>query len=121
MKRNTEEKSLMIIEEKNIFSRIIHFLKNLFHHKNDDIISIENTSDENSKESKNEFLNTIKIVVDEELEKLKDKIEAGKIIIEDLTEEQIDRLQILYDKQIDNDKVRLDELKRKLAYLTSNS
>ena len=118
MKKNTEEKSLIVYKENNIFNKIISFLKNLFSTKNDEHIIKNPSTINNTINTKNDFLEKLK-VIDDELEKLKQDIKNKKISIIDLAEEQIDNLQKYYDKQIENDKIRLNELKRKLAYLTS--
>lgn len=105
MKENTNEKSLVKINENSIFYKIKQFFKNLFH-KNEATntnISTENANAIRPDEDKrNKFIDEIKKVEDEEtiLLKLQRKYRSGEIKEEDMTEEQIKSLCNLYDKQI---------------------
>lgn len=108
MKENTQEKSLVQVNEKSIFYKIKSFFRNLFS-KNikieENIVSEENI-DNNTKieEKKSEFLESIKNIENEEtkLLKLQKQYRNGEIKEEDLTEEQKKSLYDLYDKQIAN-------------------
>lgn len=107
MRDSTEEKSLIESNENSIFHKIKSFLRNLFHknktNENSNVIgivkenSIENNNDQNT------FLESIKYIEDDEakLIKLQKKYRSGEIKEEDMTEEQINSLCTLYDKQID--------------------
>ena len=79
MKENTNEKSLVKVNENGIFYKIKQFFKNLFHKK--------------------EVVNTY---IDEEtlLLMLQKKYRSGEIKEEEMTDEQIKSLCALYDKQI---------------------
>lgn len=108
MRENTDEKSLVAVNENSIFYKIRNFFRNLFH-KNK---SIENTTAiENSvnvstekENNKNSFMESIRNIEDEEtkLLKLQKQYRNGEIKEEELTEEQISSLSGLYDKQIAN-------------------
>lgn len=127
MKGNTQEKSLVPVNENSIFYKIKRFFKNLFN-KNADITDeyavIE--GDNNSVESenrKNSFMESIRNIEDEEtkLLKLQKQYRSGEIKEEELTEEQVNSLCSLYDRQIANlrksnkmRKQRLLEYRRKL-------
>ena len=119
MRKNTDEKNLIVYDENSIFSGILRFFRKLLYGKNHEIITTETSTIQNTVNVKTDFLQSLK-VIDEELEKLKQDIESRKIAITDLTEKQIDKLQKVYDKQIENDKIRLSDLQRKLKHLTSN-
>ena len=100
MKENTDEKSLVKINE------IKQFFKKLFYKKE----TINNITVETNKvilqndNKKNKFMEEIKNIEDEEtlLLKLQKKFRSGEIKEEELTEEQVKSLCELYDKQIAN-------------------
>ena len=125
MKRNTQEKSLVQVNE-NIFYKIKRFFKNLFN-KNNDIIDnytvVENESTIENENKKNSFMESIKNIENEEIKslKLQKQYRSGEIKEEELTEEQVNSLCALYDKQIENlrksneiRKQKLLEYRRKL-------
>ena len=108
MKENTQEKSLVQVNEKSIFYKIKSFFRNLFS-KNikieENIVSDENTNNNTKiEEKKSKFLESIKNIENEEtiLLKLQKQYRNGEIKEEDLTEEQKKSLYDLYDKQIAN-------------------
>ena len=108
MKENTQEKSLIKVNENSIFYKIKNFFRNLFHKK--EIINnvsdlaepFETTTEKN--EQKNAFMESIRNIEDEEtkLLKLQKQYRSGEIKGEELSEEQIKSLGKLYDKQIIN-------------------
>lgn len=127
MKENTQEKSLVQVNENSIFYKIKRFVKGLFN-KNKEftdkyaIIEETNTSVEN-KNIKNSFMESIKNIEDEEtrLLKLQKQYRSGEIKEEELSQEQIKSLCDLYDRQISNlrksneiRKQKLLEYRRKL-------
>lgn len=99
MKNNTQEKSLTESKE-GFFSKVRKIFKNLFGKK------IENKPVNCEKECRdNNFKNNIKVIKVEENEdgnllELQKRYRRGEIAENDLTEEQIDALGELYDKQI---------------------
>lgn len=114
MKENTQEKSLVKINENNsIFYKIKSFFRNLFH-KN---IKIEENITNNIIEEKNsDFIESIKNIENEEtkLLKLQKQYRSGEIKEEELTEEQVNSLCALYDKQIENLRKSNENRKQKL-------
>lgn len=126
MKENTHEKSLVQVNENSIFYKIKHFFKDLFH--KDEIANISATVEENNIAEQNEnkrnlFMEEIRKIEDEEtiLLKIQEQYRSGEIKEEDLTEEQVNSLCKLYDKQIANlkrsneiSKQKLLEYRRKL-------
>ena len=115
MEENTQEKNLIEKNEKSIFGRIKKFFKKLFNKKEN---AVENeTVEENSASVKenNEFKEYIKMTEDEEtkLLDLQARYRRGEIGQNDLTEEQIDALCDLYDKQIEelNKSIKIKEEK----------
>lgn len=126
MDKNTDEKSLVKINENSIFYKIKQFFRNLFH-KNETVVTADSAEANNiisSDEAKtNSFMEEIKKVENEEtkLLKLQKQYRSGEIKEEDLTEEQVNSLCALYDKQIANlrksneiRKQKLLEYRRKL-------
>ena len=120
MKKNTQEKSLVQVNENGIFYKIKKFFKNLFNRNanttNNYAIVKETESLVASENKKNSFMESIKNIEDEEtkLLKLQKQYRSGEIKEEELSEEQINSLCKLYDRQIANLKKSNDIRKQKL-------
>ena len=115
MEGNTQEKNLIEKKEKiNLFGKIKNFFKNLFGKKqveeNEEIVVEQ-------QESSNEFKDSIKMTEEEEnqLLELQKRYRRGEIAENDLTEEQIDALCDLYDKQIEDIKQSIKIKEEKIA------
>lgn len=127
MKENTQEKSLIQVNENSIFYKIKRFFRNLFH-KEEILVNtppIEEKFEVDNKKS--DFIESIKNIEDEEIKllKLQKQYRSREIKEEDLTKEQVTSLCDLYDKQIEKLKKsneirrqRLAEYRKKLQ--TSN-
>ena len=120
MKENTQEKSLVQVNKNSIFYKIKIFFINLFH-KNTEIESSLNVEEDISsnveiENKRSEFIEDIKNIEDEEtkLLKLQKQYRSGEIKEEELSEEQINSLCKLYDRQIANLKKSNDIRKQKL-------
>ena len=120
MKKNTQEKSLVQVNENGIFYKIKKFFKNLFNRNanttNNYAIVKETESLVANENKKNSFMESIKNIEDEEtkLLKLQKQYRSGEIKEEELSEEQVNSLCKLYDKQIANLKKSNDIRKQKL-------
>ena len=120
MKENTQEKSLVQVNENGIFYKIKKFFKNLFNRNanttNNYAILKETESLVANENKKNSFMESIKNIEDEEtkLLKLQKQYRSGEIKEEELTQEQVNSLCALYDKQIANLKKSNDIRKQKL-------
>lgn len=126
MKENTQDKSLVKVNENSIFYKIKNFFRSLFYKTNDNVESIniiETTTINNNESNKNSFREEIRNIENEEtkLLKLQKRYRSGEIKEEELTEEQVNYLCALYDKQIANlrksneiRKQKLLEYRRKL-------
>ena len=120
MKKNTQEKSLVQVNENGIFYKIKKFFKNLFNRNanttNNYAIVKETESLVANENKKNSFMESIKNIEDEEtkLLKLQKQYRSGEIKEEELTQEQVNLLCALYDKQIANLKKSNDIRKQKL-------
>ena len=99
-----EKKELAVIKE-NFFTKILNKIKKIFVKKKkiekdiESIIISDKYEDENKKQ-KIDFLNKIKVEETTEIIYLKHKLEKHEIRAIDLTDEQIDKLQEIYDKEI---------------------
>lgn len=117
MKKNTQEKSLVKVNENSIFYKIKTFFRNLFHKdtKFENNIA-EETKIINQENRKFDFIENIRNVEDEEtkLLKLQKQYRNGEIKEDDMTKEQISSLTALYDKQIVNLKKSNELRKQKL-------
>lgn len=106
MKENTQEKSLVQVNENSIFYKIKSFFRNLFNKKTEvenNLVAEENISSNVASENKKSaFMKSIRNIEDEEtkLLKLQKQYRSGEIKEEDLTEEQVNSLCLLYDNQI---------------------
>ena len=120
MKENTQEKSLVQVNENGIFYKIKKFFRNLFNSNanttNNCAIVKETESLVESENKKNSFMESIKNIEDEEtkLLKLQRQYRSGEIKEEELSEEQINSLCKLYDRQIANLKKSNEIRKQKL-------
>ena len=106
MKENTQEKSLVQVNENSIFYKIKKFFINLFHKNTEfqsNVVVEENISNNIENETKKSaFIESIKNIEDEEtkLLKLQKQYRSGEIKEEELTQEQVNSLCVLYDSQI---------------------
>ena len=118
MIENTDEKSLDRVNENSIFYKIKRFFKNLFNKNNsaDNTIVEETAVMKQDEDKRNQFMEQIRKIEDEEttLLKLQKQYRNGEIKEEDLTDEQVSSLCKLYDKQISNLKKSNEIRKQKL-------
>lgn len=109
-------KSLMVVKE-SFFKKIFNKIKSLF--KKDEIIEetqIQEVVNANNYQSekmnrKRDFLGNIRVEGDSEMIYLKIKLENGEVKAIDLTDEQIDKLQKIYDQEIEEKKNKIIKLK----------
>ncbi len=101
MENNTQEKDLIERNESTIFGKIKNFFRNLFKKKEISKISEEKEVDIHE-EKKQEFKEYVKKTEDEDTQllDLQRRYRKGEIGDNDLTEEQIEALCDLYDRQI---------------------
>ena len=101
MENNTQEKDLIERNESTIFGKIKNFFTNLFKKKEISKISEEKEVDIHE-EKKQEFKEYVKKTEDEDTQllDLQRRYRKGEIGDNDLTEEQIEALCDLYDRQI---------------------
>ena len=108
MKKNSQEKRLITVNENSIFYKIKTFLKNLFNprKKVENVLRVEEAVNIKSENQNNidSFIESIRNIENEEtkLLKLHQQYRRGEIKEETLTKEQVNALCSLYDKQIAN-------------------
>ena len=118
MGENTQEKNLIEKEEKiNLFGKIKNFFKNLFGKKQVFVEENEEIEEVTVDEPINDFRESIKMTEAEEAQllDLQKRYRRGEIAENDLTEEQIDALCDLYDKQIEEIKQSIKLKEEKIA------
>ena len=117
MKDNTQEKNLIERNENNIFGKIKSFFRKIFSKKEE---NTENEIDESvleEAEKSYNFREYIKRTEDEEtvLFELQRRYCRGEIADSDLTQEQINSLCMLYDKQIEDLKRTIKSKEQQVA------
>ena len=117
---NTEEKSLVKVNEDSLLSRIKEFFKRLFRrNKIDENIQEINNVNNAEEDRKEAFMNYIRNIEDDEtkLNNLQKQYRDGEIKEEDLSAEQVNELCALYDRQISNlRKANEMKMQKLLAY-----
>ena len=115
MKENTQEKNLIEKGEKSIFGKIKSFFAKLFGSKKEIVEETVVEIEENNSEFK-ESLKVEEVEVEEaKLLDLQRRYRRGEIADNDLTDEQIEALSNLYDKQIEALKKAIAEKEQKIA------
>ena len=108
MKKNSQEKRLITVNENSIFYKIKTFFKNLFNprKKVENVLRVEEAVNIKSENQNNidSFIESIRNIENEEtkLLKLQQQYRRGEIKEETLTKEQVNALCSLYEKQIAN-------------------
>jgi len=122
MKKNTQEKSLIQVNENGIINKLKNFFRNIFK-KNKPIPNAIIVEDKViGEKNKNAFMESIKNVENEDTKilKLQKQYRNGVIKEEQLTEEQVSALLDLYDKQIANLRKSNELRKQKLLEYRHN-
>lgn len=106
MKNDNNENSLIKVNENSIFYKIKNFFRNLFGKKENNITPIENQvlkTQEITNNKRDSFRETVTNIENDEtrLLKLQKQFDNGEITEEELTQKQIENLENLYNKQIE--------------------
>lgn len=119
---NSNETSLQIVNNNGILKKIVNFIKKLFYKENVNYISSMNN--DNSSNDKNSFLKSIKFEEDPErvmLLKIQDDLEIKGItgenayeLTKNLNDVQRQKLLNLYEEQIKNYEISLENYKRNI-------
>lgn len=117
MKDNTQEKNLIERNENNIFGKIKNFFRKIFGKKEDTLKSDKEEIVNNEPEKNEEFKEYIKRTEDEETKvlELQMRYRRGEIADSDLTQEQINSLCMLYDRQIEDLKRTIEAKEQQLS------
>lgn len=117
MNKNTYEKSLVKLDN-SIIGKIKLFFKNLFKSNIQESTVNENIIEEkNNTIEENNFVNSIKIQENKQnlrLKKMSKDLESGKIIEEDLCEQELQELREFYLQQIEEKKQTIEDYKNKI-------
>lgn len=121
MHKNTYEKSLVKV---NIFGRIKLFFRNLFKNSTleEDIITENVIEEKNNLVKENNFINNIKLSekkLNLRLQKMSKDLESGKIIEEDLCEQELQELREFYQQQIEEKKASIENYKNRIIKIKS--
>jgi len=117
MKKNMEEKSLVPVNEKNIFYKIKKFLKGMFQKRTSkDASNLEQNETKVEATDREAFVQSIKNIGKEKREalELQKKYNDGQVKINDLTKEQIDSLSLLYKEQTEELRQSNERRKRRI-------
>lgn len=105
-----KESISLIVRKQGILEKIINKFKSFFHKETKEEVQIRDESKD--MERKEEFMKSIKISIDTEISLLKLKLESGEIKAIELTNEQIEQLQKIYDEEILHKRRKLERLKK---------
>ena len=119
MNKNTYEKSLVKVDNR-ILGRIKLFFKNLFKSNIQESMINKNIIVEQEKSNtieENNFVNNIKVQENKQnlrLKKMSKDLESGKIIEEDLCEQELQELREFYLQQIEEKKQSIENYKNRI-------
>jgi hypothetical protein len=119
MNKNTYEKSLVKVDN-SILGRIKLFFKNLFKSNIQESMINKNIIVEQEKSNtieENNFVNNIKVQENKQnlrLKKMSKDLESGKIIEEDLCEQELQELREFYLQQIEEKKQSIENYKNRI-------
>lgn len=104
----------LIEKKKSKFSKFFNFIKQLFMKNKYSNCNNDLNYVSDREEDKNKFLEDIYFYIDDKIKSLKIKLDKGEIQAIDLLDEEIDKLQIIYDREIKERRDRIIKLKRVL-------
>ena len=117
MKNNTQEKNLIERNENNIFGKIKNFFRKIFGKKEENAKNEIEEVIKDDTEKNGGFKEYIKRTEDEETKilDLQRRYRRGEIADNDLTQEQINSLCMLYDRQIEDLKRTIEAKKQQVS------
>lgn len=108
MVNNTKEKSLTVVKEKNIITKVINFFRNIFNKKEKIYQNSEEINYENQSTQKHSFKTL------EDIEIKFQNFRQGHIKEEDLTEEEKQKMTTMFQERIEKEQTEINYLKRKI-------
>lgn len=109
----------LVTKKESFFKKVLKKLKYMFFKNKNESNLIEKENNfleldmEKKSTSRGQFRNNLKADIDFEVQTLKVKLDNGEIEAIDLTDEQIDKLQKIYDREVAEKKLRLQRLRKK--------
>lgn len=109
------ENKYLQVRKENIFTRFVNFIRGIFGKKVEQEVSVQEEKIEN-KDVKSNFFDDIRIDKEEnkELIDLQTKYENNEINLLMLSDKEIDELDLLYKRQVNDLKKKLDDRKKQL-------
>lgn len=109
------ENKYLQVRKENIFTRFVNFIRGIFGKKVEQEVSVQEEKIEN-KDVKSNFFDDIRIDKEEnkELIDLQTKYENNEINLSMLSDKEIDELDLLYKRQVNDLKKKLDDRKKQL-------
>lgn len=114
MKLNTNKKSLTVINENSILNKFKSFFRKIIGHKYEKSSNFANNPIRVVSNIREEFNESLKSNLDTSLIDLQIQLKQEKIEVDDLTNEEVDKLIELYEKQIAEKKSELNIIKSKI-------
>ena len=109
----------LVTKKESFFKKVLKKIKYMFFKNKYESNLIEKENNfleldmEKKSASRGQFRNNLKADIDFEVQTLKVKIDNGEIEVIDLTDEQIDKLQKIYDREVAEKKLKLQRLRKK--------
>ena len=111
MTNNTEEKSLTVIKDKNIFTKVIDFFKNIFNKKEQTNQNTEQNHYNNQTNRQYSFATIDNIEIKFQ------KFRQGAIKEEELTEQEKQKMIKIFQEKIANEQSEINNLKNRILYV----
>lgn len=111
MVNNTEEKSLTVIKDKNIITKVINFFRNIFSKKEPIYQTVEESNYSNQTTPKQSFMAL------DDIEIKFQNFRQGNIKEEDLTEEEKKKMTTMFQERIEKEQTEINYLKHKIIEL----
>lgn len=111
MVNNTEEKSLTVIKDKNIITKVISFFRNIFSKKEPKYQTAEESNYNDKTTPKQSFMAL------DDIEIKFQNFRQGNIKEEDLTEEEKQKMTIMFQERIEKEQTEINYLKHKIIEL----
>ena len=120
--RNKQERKMdkfLVTKKESFFKKVLKKIKYMFFKNKYESNLIEKENNfleldmEKKSASRGQFRNNLKADIDFEVQTLKVKLDNGEIEVIDLTDEQIDKLKKIYDREVAEKKLKLQRLRKK--------
>lgn len=109
--RNTEEKSLTVIKDKNIFTKVKDFFRNIFNRKKQKYEYVEESNYNGSISQKRNFMAL------DDIETKFQNFRQGNIKEKDLTEEEKEKMTKMFQERIEIEEREINHLKKEIIKL----